>query len=60
VRGFIHLEPREQHARRTHLAPHILRLLESTSEHESRSKGEAEHRTSSTTSSTTSSATSRV
>jgi hypothetical protein len=54
VRGFIHLEPREQHARRTHLAPHILRLLESTSEHESPSKGEAEHRTSSTTSSTTS------
>ena len=34
VRGFIHLEPREQHARRTHLAPHILRMLESLSKSE--------------------------
>lgn len=29
VQGFLHLPQREQFARRTHLAPHILRLLES-------------------------------
>jgi hypothetical protein len=29
VQGFLHLAPREQQARRTHLAPHIMRLLES-------------------------------
>lgn len=29
VRGFLHLPQREQFARRTHLAPHILRILES-------------------------------
>jgi hypothetical protein len=28
VQGFLHLDPREQQARRTHLAPHILRLLD--------------------------------
>ncbi len=34
VRGFLHLAPREQQARRTHLAPHILRMLESLSKSE--------------------------
>lgn len=29
VQGFMHLAPREQQARRTHLAPHILRILDS-------------------------------
>jgi len=29
VQGFLHLPQREQFARRTHLAPHILRILES-------------------------------
>ena len=46
VRGFLHLAPREQHARRTHLAPHLLRILDSVA------KDELEHGASSATSRT--------
>ncbi len=34
VQGFTHLSPREQIARRTHLAPHVLRLLEASEQRE--------------------------